>query len=172
MGGAPQRCRRSGPAAWRPEARHCRFHPSARSERDVVRAGGEQPRSGGEPMNLIPFAPTWLAVLLAPALLAAAIEAMVRMRISNITVLAVLAAAIAAMAFEGFHGPLWQNAVVFGAVLAIGTLMFARNLLGGGDVKLFAATALWVNFSAALALLVMIFLAGGVVALLYILVRK
>ena len=123
-------------------------------------------------MNLIPFAPTWLAALLAAALLAAAIEDMVRMRISNITVLAVLAAAIAAMAFEGFHGPLWQNAVVFGAVLAIGTLMFARNLLGGGDVKLFAATALWVNFSAALALLVMIFLAGGVVALLYILVRK
>ena len=103
-------------------------------------------------MNLIAFAPTWLAALLAAALVAAAVEDMVRLRISNITVLVVLAGAIAAMAFEGFRGPLWQNAVVFAAVLAVGTLMFARNLLGGGDVKLFAATALWVNFTAALVL--------------------
>ena len=123
-------------------------------------------------MNLIAYAPTWLTALLAAALIAAAIEDMIRLRISNITVVVVLAGAIAAMAFGGFRGPLWQNAVVFAAILAVGTLMFARNLLGGGDVKLFAATGLWVNFTAALALLVMIFLAGGAVALVYILVRK
>ena len=123
-------------------------------------------------MNLITVAPTWLAALLAAALIAAAIEDLVRLRISNITVLVVLAAAIAAMAMGGFRGPLWENAVVFAGILAVGTFAFARNWLGGGDVKLFAATGLWVGFAAAPWLLAAIFLAGGVVAILFIVVRK
>lgn len=123
-------------------------------------------------MNLIPFAPPWLAALAAAALLAAAIEDVIRLRISNITVLVVLAGAIAAMVFQGFHGPLWENAIVFAAVLLAGTFAFARNWLGGGDVKLLAATCLWVGFDAAPWLLAGIFLAGGAVAIVYILVRK
>jgi prepilin peptidase CpaA len=123
-------------------------------------------------VNLIAFAPLWLAALTAAALLAAAIEDVMRLRISNIAVLAVLFAAIAAMAFAGFHVALWENAAVFVGVLAVGTFAFARNWLGGGDVKLFAATGLWVGFEAAPWLLAAIFLAGGVVAILYIIVRK
>ena len=123
-------------------------------------------------MNLIAFAPAWLAALTAAALLAAAIEDLRRLRISNVTVLVVLLAAIAAMAFAGFRGALWQNAAVFVGVLIVGTFAFARNWLGGGDVKLLAATGLWVGFEAAPWLLAAIFLAGGVVAILYIIVRK
>ena len=123
-------------------------------------------------MNLIVFAPQWLAAVVVAALLAAAIEDVARLRISNITVLVVLAGAIAAMAFGGFHGQLWQNALVFPAVLLLGTFAFARNWLGGGDVKLLAATSLWVGFDAAPWLLAGVFLAGGVVAILYIIVRK
>ena len=123
-------------------------------------------------MNLIMFAPMWLAGLLLLALLAAAAEDVWRLRISNVTVLVVIAAAIGAMAFEGFRGPLWQNAVIFAIVMFIGTFAFSANLLGGGDVKLLAATGLWVNFAAALGLIASIFLAGGLVALVYIAKRK
>jgi prepilin peptidase CpaA len=123
-------------------------------------------------MNLIVSAPQWLAALLAAALLAGAAEDVLRLRISNITVLVVLAGAIAAMAFAGFHGSLWENAVVFAAILAVGTFAFARNWLGGGDVKLLAATGLWVGFAAAPWLLATIFLAGGAVAVVYIIIRK
>jgi prepilin peptidase CpaA len=123
-------------------------------------------------MNLILFAPQWLVGLTAAALFAAALEDVVRLRISNITVFVVFGASIAAMAFEGFHGPLWQNAIVFGAVLSVGTFAFARNWLGGGDVKLLAATSLWVGFDAAQWLLASVFLAGGIVAILFIIVRK
>jgi prepilin peptidase CpaA len=123
-------------------------------------------------MNLITVAPTWLAALLAAALVVAAVEDVARLRISNITVLVVVAGAIAAMAFGGFAGQLWQNAVVFAAILAVGTIAFARNWLGGGDVKLLAATGLWVGFDAAPWLLAAIFLAGGVVAIGFIIVRK
>jgi prepilin peptidase CpaA len=123
-------------------------------------------------VNLIIFAPMWLAGLLLLALLAAAAEDIWRLRISNVTVLVVIAGAIAAMAFEGFRGPLWQNAVIFAVIMFIGTFAFSANLLGGGDVKLLAATGLWVNFAAALALIASIFIAGGAVALVYIAKRK
>ena len=123
-------------------------------------------------MNLIAFAPVWLAALTAAALLAAAIEDLMRLRISNITVVVVMLAAIAAMAFAGLRADLWENAAVFVGVLTVGTFAFARNWLGGGDVKLLAATFLWVGFEAAPWLLASIFLAGGVVAILYIVVRK
>jgi len=123
-------------------------------------------------MNLITVAPAWLAALTAAALVAAAIEDLVRLKISNITVLVVLAGAIAAMAFGSFEGPWWQNAIVFAAILVVGTFAFAREWIGGGDVKLLAATGLWVGFAAAPALLASIFLAGGLVAIVFIVVRK
>src|SRR4029078_8597168 len=123
-------------------------------------------------MNLITVAPSWLAALTAAALVAAAIEDLVRLKISNITVFVVHAGAIAAMAFGSFDGPWWQNAIVFAAILVVGTFAFAREWLGGGDVKLLAATGLWVGFAAPPALLPSIFLAGGLVAIVFIVVRK
>src|SRR3954454_24465921 len=115
-------------------------------------------------MNLAEHAPLWLAALVGVALLAAAIEDIVRLRISNVTSVAVLVAAIAAMAIEGFHPSLWQNGVVFISVLAVGTVPFANNLFGGGDVKLLAATGLWMNLSGAVWLIASVFIAGGIVA--------
>jgi prepilin peptidase CpaA len=108
--------------------------------------------------------------LLAAALAAAAIEDAVRLRISNATCLVVLAAAIVAMALQGFPLALWQNLVVFVVLLVLGTLAFATGKVGGGDVKLLACLGLWVNFSAAPWLVASIFLAGGLVALVYIVV--
>lgn len=122
-------------------------------------------------MNLIPGSPLWLIALLFAALAAAAIEDFVRLKISNLTCLVVLIGALVAMVLHGFSLDLWQNALVFVALLAAGTPLFSAGKMGGGDVKLLACTGLWVNISAAIWLLATTFLAGGVLALMYIAVR-
>jgi prepilin peptidase CpaA len=119
-------------------------------------------------VNLVAAAPTWLIALLAASLAAAAIEDFVRLRISNATCLVVLIAAIVAMALQGFPFVLWQNLVVFVALLVVGTLVFATGKVGGGDIKLLACIGLWVNLSAAPWLIATIFLAGGLIALVYL----
>lgn len=119
-------------------------------------------------MNLAATAPTWLLLILAAALGAAAIEDAVRLRISNITCLAVLIAALIAMGMQGFPMALWQNAVVFLVLLALGTPLFASGKVGGGDIKLLACIGLWMDFRSAIWLLATVFIAGGVLALLYL----
>ena len=116
-------------------------------------------------MNLVPVAPLWLLGILIAALAAAAIEDCVRLRISNITCLSVFIAALVAMVLQGFPFALWQNAVVCLGLMAVGTPLFAAGKMGGGDVKLFAAVGLWVNFSAVVSLIAAVFIAGGIVAL-------
>lgn len=122
-------------------------------------------------MNLVANAPSWLAILLACAMVAAAIEDARRLRISNTTSLVVLAGAIVAAAIEGPTWLLWQNFCVFVAILILGTAAFSAGWFGGGDVKLFAAVGLWFDLRSALQLVVLIFLAGGVIAIVYLLVR-
>ena len=122
-------------------------------------------------MNLIAGAPLWLLVVLVVALIAGAVEDALRLRISNITCLVVLASGVCAAVVEGPTVSLWQNAGVFAVILGLGTAAFAAGMLGGGDVKLLAASALWVDFRHAVWLLAFIFLSGGVLAILYLLSR-
>jgi prepilin peptidase CpaA len=123
-------------------------------------------------VNLTAEAPQWLALILAILLIAAALEDAVRLRISNLTVGLVLVTAIGAAIAAGFDLRLWQNLVVFLALLAVGTPMFAAGKLGGGDVKLLAAAGLWFDFAGAVWLLVAVALAGGVLALLVLVIRS
>lgn len=123
-------------------------------------------------MNLTAEAPQWLALILAILLIAAAVEDAVRLRISNITVGLALISAIVAAIVAGPELRLWQNLVVFLALLAVGTPMFAAGKLGGGDVKLLASVGLWFDFAGALWLLVAVALAGGVLALLVLVIRS
>jgi prepilin peptidase CpaA len=122
-------------------------------------------------LNLVTFAPLRLLVLFACALLAAAIEDEMRLRISNLTSLAVFAGAIVAAVVEGPGWGLWQNGAVFAILLMLGTIAFSAGWLGGGDVKLFAATGLWFDLGSALPLVSLVFLAGGLVAVCYLLSR-
>lgn len=122
-------------------------------------------------MNLVPTAPTWLLLILGLLLAAAAIEDAVRLRISNITCLGVLVAALIAMAMAGFEVSLWQNAVNFLVLLLVGTMVFAAGKMGGGDVKLLAALGLWFSLAGGVRFLAAVFVAGGVLALLFILAR-
>jgi prepilin peptidase CpaA len=122
-------------------------------------------------MNLVTTSPTWLVIVLMLTLAAAAIEDAARLRISNLTCGVVFVTALVAMALHGFSLSLWQNAVVCIAILVLGLPAFAAGWFGGGDVKLLAALGLWLNLQAALSLIAAVFIAGGVVALLFIAVR-
>jgi prepilin peptidase CpaA len=123
-------------------------------------------------VNLTAEAPQWLALVLALLLVAAAVEDAVRLRISNVTVGLVLIAAVVAASLAGFELRLWQNLAIFLALLAVGTPMFAAGKLGGGDVKLLASVGVWFDFAGALWLLVAVALAGGVLALLVLMLRS
>ena len=123
-------------------------------------------------MNLAVEAPQWVALLFTVLLLTAAAEDAVRLRISNFTVLLVIAAAVIAAVVVGPTLSLWQNLVVFAALLAAGTPMFAAGKLGGGDVKLLAAVGLWFHLKGALWMLLDVVLAGGVLAILIIALRS
>ena len=123
-------------------------------------------------MNLLASAPGWLAIVLFVLLAAAAVQDGIQLRISDWLSGAVAVGAFAALMLAGPTAGLWQNFALFVAVLAVGTFLFGRGLMGGGDVKLLAASALWFDLSAGWKLLVAIALAGGVEALLVIILRR
>jgi prepilin peptidase CpaA len=122
-------------------------------------------------MNLAAEAPVFIVVMLALLLCAAAIEDMVRFRISNLTSVGILILAGASAAIVGLEWNIWKNLAVFSAVLLVGTLLFAAGKFGGGDVKLLAASALWFNFLGALKLLSAVFISGGILAVIIIAAR-
>jgi len=117
-------------------------------------------------MNLAAEAPLWLALILALLLIVGAVEDAARLRISNVTCALTAAAALIAMGVVGLEPAVWQNFAVFAALMAVGFAMFAAGKLGGGDVKLFAATGLWFDLSGALTMMIYVLLAGGALALL------
>lgn len=122
-------------------------------------------------MNLAVEAPLWLALLLGFLLVVAAIEDAVRLTISNSLSGLILIAGIVAAVVTGPELALWENLVVFVAILLVGTPLFAAGVLGGGDVKLLACTGLWFNLFGALHMLVAVSIAGGALTLLLLLIR-
>lgn len=123
-------------------------------------------------MTLAALAPSWLLLLLALVLIAAAVQDAVSMRITNTLSSAVILLALTAMALHGFAFPMWQNGALFFALLLVGTGVFATGNLGGGDVKLLAAIGLWFKLADAFWLLIAIAIAGGLLALVMIVGRR
>jgi len=58
------------------------------------------------------------------------------------------------------------------AMLAAGWMLFAVGLLGGGDVKLFAAISLWMGWGELVNYLIMFSLCGGLLALSLLFFRR
>lgn len=116
-------------------------------------------------MNLAAEAPLWLALVLAVLLIAGAVEDAARLRISNVTCALTAAAALVAMVVAGPERAVWQNFAVCAALMAVGMALFSAGKVGGGDVKLFAAAGLWFDLNGALTMMIYVFLAGGVLAL-------
>jgi prepilin peptidase CpaA len=108
-----------------------------------------------------------LLLIVFPALaIVAALSDATTMTIPNwISALLVVAFFPAALAV-GLPAPVigLSVALCFGA-LVIGMGMFALHWIGGGDAKLFAASALWLGLAGAAPFLVWTAIAGGVLAL-------
>ena len=139
----------------------------------MVRASREQSRAfPGAAVNLAAEAPQWLALCFALLLIAGAAEDAARLRISNFIPLLILLGAIVGIMIVGPQLAVWENLVVFGGLLAVGTLLFAAGKLGGGDVKLFAASGLWLDLEGGLRMLIAVLLTGGVLALLVLALRR
>lgn len=63
-----------------------------------------------------------------------------------------------------------QVAIAFGLLVVFG-LCFAAGMMGGGDVKLIAALALWLPAGAIVTMLVWMAIGGGVLTLLMVIVH-
>ena len=88
-----------------------------------------------------------------------------------------LAIALLAIPFWWTIGlPLWPDAAVHvgvaAGVFALFAAAFAMGAMGGGDVKLVAAVALWLPWQAVVMLLVLMSLAGGVLTLAMVARRR
>jgi prepilin peptidase CpaA len=109
-----------------------------------------------------------LAVLVA----AAGVQDVLSRRISNIFPLAIVVLFLVATTLGGWSAQVWQHGASFLLVFSIGAILFQRGLLGGGDVKLWAAVALWFKLSQLPLLVLSITLVGGVLAFLSLATRK
>lgn len=102
----------------------------------------------------------------------AALQDMRELRISNwISAALIILFPLWIMATR-FETDIWQNLVLCAVTFAIGTGLFALRWLGGGDVKLLAAIALWFDFGAAPILLLCIAMGGGILVLLLVPLRR
>ncbi|MEO7787921.1 MAG: prepilin peptidase [Sphingomicrobium sp.] len=119
-------------------------------------------------MTLAALIPNWFVTLFYLVLFAAAAEDAWRMRISNIWPILLLVGVFAAALLIGPNRGLWINLGWFAGALAVGTVLFSAQLLGGGDVKLLAACLAWFNWTHGWKALVAIAIAGGIVALVLI----
>jgi prepilin peptidase CpaA len=123
-------------------------------------------------MTLLSSAPAWLTIILFLLLAAAAAEDVWRLQIEDWMSALVALCAFLALAIDGPVGGIWENLLLFAVVLGIGTLLFARGWMGGGDVKLLAACALWFDLSQGWKMLVAVAVAGGLETLVVMILRS
>lgn len=120
---------------------------------------------------------TSLAILFALAypacLMAAAMTDLVGMTIPNRLTIGMALAFIPAAFCQSMGLETWGVHLGLGlAGLIIGMVLFALRLMGGGDAKLIAATALWLGWDGIPAFLIYTALAGGVLTLLLLGARQ
>ena len=119
------------------------------------------------------FTELLLAILAAILIVAAVIDVRTQ-TISNRLVIAV--AALAPVYWYSVGLALWPDAAVVVAVavavFALFALAFFAGVMGGGDVKLAAALALWFSPSDTLRFLVFMSLAGGILTFIVLGVHK
>ena len=105
-------------------------------------------------------------------LFGAALQDVAMLRISNLFPVALIALFGLWLFSNGIPGNLWQNGLLFLLIAAIGIAMFAASWLGGGDVKLLTAGALWFDFRGGLGMFVYMCLCGGILSLVLIFARR
>lgn len=107
------------------------------------------------------------------AVIYGALRDLVSFEVPNWVSLAVVLSFIVAMPGAGIPGDeIAAHFAVGLAVLAVAFFMFARGFIGGGDAKLLAGAALWMGWRWLAEFLILMGLAGGVLALLILIFRK
>lgn len=110
-----------------------------------------------------PSALMW--ALLFFSLVFAALSDVLNFTIPNGVPIAVVALFFPQMFLQGIEiWPLASSLASAGLLFVVGVLMFSRGLLGGGDVKLIAALGLWTGLGHLPRFLVVMAVAGGVLA--------
>lgn len=123
-------------------------------------------------MTIAAAAPGWLVGILFVLLAVAALEDGWRLRIANLIVLGVAATGVAAIFFAGIGWEAWQPLLLAMAILIVGTPLFSAGWLGGGDVKLLAASGTWFMLDDGWKMLTAVAIIGGLLTLLALLVRR
>lgn len=118
------------------------------------------------------MAPILIQLAFALCLLLAALEDGWRLRISNVFPLLLVGLFLVATALQGFDLDWLSHVAAALIVFGCGLFMFARGLLGGGDVKLWTAMSLWFGLERLAPFTLAVALSGGVLALTLILVRR
>lgn len=107
-------------------------------------------------------------VIVFGVLLMASVSDMTRRRIPNSYSIVIAACFVVACLASPERTDLLGGLWVAGAVLAVGFVLFAFGKFGGGDVKLMTAMALWAGPAAITDFLLVTALAGGGLALIYL----
>ncbi len=107
----------------------------------------------------------------------AAFSDIARYRIENWISLAILADFIVFAAYGSLFGSLDPLAIVWllgaGATLLIaGFALFAARIIGGGDAKLLAASAVWIGWPDLFQFVMLVSLMGGLLALIILGLRR
>ena len=123
-------------------------------------------------MDYAPPAAKVVLFLMELVVVCAALEDVRQLKISNVFPLAVVGCFVGWVTLVGFRTSLWENGVSFILVLAVGLVLFSLKGLGGGDVKLLAALALWFDLAGLGRMLVFMAIGGGLLALALIAVRR
>jgi prepilin peptidase CpaA len=110
--------------------------------------------------------------LLSALLIAAAFQDMAKLTIANIFPTLILLLFPVWVAVVGPEADIWMNGVNFLIIFGVGLGLFALKWLGGGDVKLFAATALWFDFSGIVPLVFYVSMAGAGLTIVLALLRR
>jgi prepilin peptidase CpaA len=96
-----------------------------------------------------------------------------RLIIPNTACVAIAAAFLPAALLNGLDAQMiaWHYGVAV-ALLLVGMAVFARRLVGGGDVKLLAAVAVWIGRDDIFTYLVVMALLGGALAMLVLIAAR
>jgi prepilin peptidase CpaA len=111
-------------------------------------------------------------MLAAGCLLMAAISDVRAFKISNIYPACLLLIFLGSRVIWGFSGDDWQHLLHFAVALAFGMLLFKIGWVGGGDAKLYAASALWFSGLNAAFLIFATGMSGLLLAIFYVVRRK
>ena len=167
-----ERCRRGRGSGWTGETGRSCVRPGDRSAQPLVCQGRRKScRSGCSEMTLVASAPQWLAAILFFLLLLAALEDLWRLQIEDWTRRWRCHRRLAGTCDRG---PSHRRVAEFPVLRARAWpwhILFARGWMGGGDIKLLAASALWFDLGSGWKMLVAVAIAGGLEVITVMLLR-